>query len=80
MDVLDVLANPPPDNPAWGLRLCQVTGHGTRHVRCRTKPYLIKAAPLARRQRRAQRWDLTWLTIVGSRVARRADLRVPGFS
>ena len=29
MDVLDVLANSPPDNPAWGLRLCQVTGHGT---------------------------------------------------
>jgi len=29
MDVLDVLTNSPPDNPAWGLRLCQVTGHGT---------------------------------------------------
>lgn len=29
LDVLDVLANSPPDNPAWGLRLCQATGHGT---------------------------------------------------
>ena len=29
MDVLDVLTNSPPDNPAWGLRLCEQTGHGT---------------------------------------------------
>jgi DNA-binding PadR family transcriptional regulator len=29
MDVLDVLTNSPPDNPAWGLRLCEVTGYGT---------------------------------------------------
>lgn len=29
MDVLDVPTNSPPDNPAWGLRLCEVTGHGT---------------------------------------------------
>ena len=29
MDVLDVLTNSPPDNPAWGLRLCEQTGYGT---------------------------------------------------
>ena len=29
MDVLDVLTNSPPDDPAWGLRLCEVTGYGT---------------------------------------------------
>ena len=29
MDVLDVLTSSPPDNPAWGLRLCQLTGYGT---------------------------------------------------
>ena len=29
MDVLDVITNSPPDNPAWGLRLCEVTGYGT---------------------------------------------------
>lgn len=29
MDVLDVLTNSRLDNPAWGLRLCQATGHGT---------------------------------------------------
>ena len=29
MDILDVLTNSPLDNPAWGLRLCQQTGHGT---------------------------------------------------
>lgn len=28
-DVLDVLANASPDDPAWGLRLCELTGHGT---------------------------------------------------
>jgi PadR family transcriptional regulator, regulatory protein PadR len=29
LDVLDVLMNAPPDAPAWGLRLCEQTGHGT---------------------------------------------------
>jgi len=29
MDMLDVLAESPPDDPAWGLRLCELTGHGT---------------------------------------------------
>jgi PadR family transcriptional regulator, regulatory protein PadR len=29
MDVLDVLMNAPPDDPVWGLKLCQQTGHGT---------------------------------------------------
>ena len=29
MDVLDVLTNSPADDPAWGLRLCEVTGYGT---------------------------------------------------
>ncbi len=29
MDVLDVLAASPPDNPAWGLQLCELTGYGT---------------------------------------------------
>ena len=29
MDVLDILTDSPPDNPAWGLRLCEVTGYGT---------------------------------------------------
>jgi PadR family transcriptional regulator PadR len=29
MDVLDVLVNSSTDNPAWGLRLCEVTGYGT---------------------------------------------------
>jgi DNA-binding MarR family transcriptional regulator len=29
MDVLDVLTNSPPDAPAWGFRLCDVTGYGT---------------------------------------------------
>jgi hypothetical protein len=29
MDVLDVLTNSPPGNPAWGLRLCEQTGYGT---------------------------------------------------
>lgn len=28
MDVLDVLTSSPSDNPAWGLRLCEQTGHG----------------------------------------------------
>ena len=29
MDVLDVLTNSPSEDPAWGLRLCEVTGYGT---------------------------------------------------
>jgi PadR family transcriptional regulator PadR len=29
MDVLDVLTNSPPDDPGWGLLLCEVTGYGT---------------------------------------------------
>jgi PadR family transcriptional regulator PadR len=29
MDVLDVLMNASPDDPAWGLKLCEQTGHGT---------------------------------------------------
>src|SRR5712671_5620295 len=29
MDVLDVLTSSQPDNPAWGLRLCDQTGYGT---------------------------------------------------
>lgn len=29
MDILDVLMNAPPDDPSWGLKLCEATGHGT---------------------------------------------------
>jgi PadR family transcriptional regulator, regulatory protein PadR len=29
MDILDVLMNAPLDDPAWGLRLCDQTGHGS---------------------------------------------------
>jgi len=29
MDVLDVLTNAPPDNPAWGLLICEQTGFGS---------------------------------------------------
>lgn len=32
MDVLDVLTNAPPDDPAWGLRICELTGHGSGTV------------------------------------------------
>jgi PadR family transcriptional regulator, regulatory protein PadR len=32
MDVLDVITSSPPDNPAWGLRLCEATGYGTGTV------------------------------------------------
>lgn len=32
MDVLDVLTNTSPDNPVWGLRLCEQTGYGTGTV------------------------------------------------
>jgi len=28
-DVLDVLSNARPDDPPWGLRICEKTGHGT---------------------------------------------------
>jgi PadR family transcriptional regulator PadR len=29
LDVLDVLMNAPDDDPVWGLKLCEHTGHGT---------------------------------------------------
>jgi PadR family transcriptional regulator PadR len=29
MDVLDVLMSAPPNDPAWGLKMCEQTGHGT---------------------------------------------------
>lgn len=29
MDILDVLTSSPPDDPPWGLRLCEQTGYGT---------------------------------------------------
>jgi PadR family transcriptional regulator PadR len=32
MDILDALATSPPNDPAWGLRLCEMTGHGTGTV------------------------------------------------
>jgi len=32
MDILDVLTRSPPDSPAWGLLLCDMTGHGTGTV------------------------------------------------
>jgi PadR family transcriptional regulator, regulatory protein PadR len=32
MDVLEVITSSPSDNPAWGLRLCEVTGYGTGTV------------------------------------------------
>ncbi len=28
MDVLDVVMNAPADDPAWGLRICEESGHG----------------------------------------------------
>jgi PadR family transcriptional regulator, regulatory protein PadR len=28
-DVLDVLTSAPPDDPPWGLRICEQTGYGT---------------------------------------------------
>jgi DNA-binding PadR family transcriptional regulator len=28
-DVLDLLTNAPSDDPPWGLRICEQTGHGT---------------------------------------------------
>lgn len=28
MDVLDVIMSAPHDDPTWGLRICEVTGHG----------------------------------------------------
>ena len=28
-DILDVLSNAPSDDPPWGLRICEQTGHGT---------------------------------------------------
>lgn len=32
LDILDVLANSQPDDPAWGLRMCEQTGYGTGTV------------------------------------------------
>jgi PadR family transcriptional regulator, regulatory protein PadR len=28
LDILDVLMNATPDDPAWGLQICEMTGHG----------------------------------------------------
>jgi PadR family transcriptional regulator PadR len=28
LDVLDLIMSAPPDDPAWGLRICDSTGHG----------------------------------------------------
>jgi len=28
MDILDAVMNAPPDSPAWGLMICEATGHG----------------------------------------------------
>jgi DNA-binding PadR family transcriptional regulator len=28
LDVLDVIMSAPSDDPAWGLRICEATGHG----------------------------------------------------
>lgn len=32
MHVLDVIMNAPPDDPAWGLRICEESGHGAGTV------------------------------------------------
>jgi DNA-binding PadR family transcriptional regulator len=32
LDILDALDNAPPDDPAWGLRVCKQTGHDTGTV------------------------------------------------
>jgi len=32
MDVLDVIMNAPTEDPAWGLRICDATGHGSGTV------------------------------------------------
>ncbi len=29
LDILDAIDSAPPDDPPWGLRLCEQTGHGT---------------------------------------------------
>jgi PadR family transcriptional regulator PadR len=29
LDILDLLMDAPPDDPVWGLKLCEQTGHGT---------------------------------------------------
>jgi PadR family transcriptional regulator PadR len=31
-DILDLLINAPPDDPAWGLRICEQTGYGSGTV------------------------------------------------
>lgn len=28
LDILDVIMDAKPDEPAWGLRICELTGHG----------------------------------------------------
>ncbi len=32
LDILDAIDSAPPDDPAWGLRLCEETGYGTGTV------------------------------------------------
>jgi len=32
LDILDAIGSAPPDDPAWGLRLCDQTGHGSGTV------------------------------------------------
>jgi PadR family transcriptional regulator, regulatory protein PadR len=32
LDILDLLMNTPVDDPAWGLLICEQTGHGTGTV------------------------------------------------
>jgi PadR family transcriptional regulator len=32
LDILDAIDSAPPDDPAWGLKLCNQTGHGTGTV------------------------------------------------
>ena len=32
LDILDVIMNAPPDDPTWGLKICELTGHGTGTV------------------------------------------------
>jgi PadR family transcriptional regulator PadR len=28
LDILELLMNAPPDDPGWGLKICEMTGHG----------------------------------------------------
>jgi hypothetical protein len=32
MDILDVVMSAPPDSPAWGLMICEATGHGPSSI------------------------------------------------